>query len=520
MRAIDLYAGVGGWSVGLKLAGFDVVQSFEWWTPAVDTHRNNLSGTVRQLNIRELDLDSLPDAVDVVVGSPPCTQFSYSNRGGSGDVADGLEDLYAFLRVVDHIKPKHWAFENVPRVKGVIEKARTTSGKLEEFQHLLAECTAVTVDMSDFGIPQTRRRCIVGNFDELSLLKFAHHTKPKTLGQVVCDLKAGVDPIYSKTRAIEITDNEPEPHLNFEETRFNRDMKTIHPIYNGMSFPDRSDKPSRTITATCTRVSRESIIYGESDGKYRRLSVRERASIQTFPATYQFHGKSHAEKLKMVGNAIPPYFTYQLGEVFKGNSHPIAACELPVTGIIKTSKPPKTSPDRHGRVYPFDRRFRFSVPNLNFKSGTRFELSNSHESNAWKIDFFFGNSKQIAQVDCDAILARTISRSDQLSPLLQLAQNELVDISPENLSSILQNNWNHSRSDFHPFNFLDKLGMVAGTIIKTIHDCSSSSDVSEFAIETCRAADPLLSMRKIEINSVSVGAGLILGCAFNQMEDK
>ena len=90
MKAIDLYSGVGGWSLGLKMAGVDVIQSYEWWSPAAETLINNLGGDVSIADIRTLPLSSIPLDIDIIVGSPPCTQFSYSNRGGSGDIYDGL----------------------------------------------------------------------------------------------------------------------------------------------------------------------------------------------------------------------------------------------------------------------------------------------------------------------------------------------------------------------------------------------------------------------------------------------
>ena len=58
------------------------------------------------VDIRKLELKQLPnpEEVDFVVGSPPCTQFSYSNRGGSGDISDGLVDIFKFLEVVEYLK--------------------------------------------------------------------------------------------------------------------------------------------------------------------------------------------------------------------------------------------------------------------------------------------------------------------------------------------------------------------------------------------------------------------------------
>ncbi len=81
--AIDLYSGVGGWSLGLKMAGFRVLRSYEWWNDAVETHRKNFphQGKQETINIRDMALKSslpAPKDVDIVVGSPPCTQFSFT----------------------------------------------------------------------------------------------------------------------------------------------------------------------------------------------------------------------------------------------------------------------------------------------------------------------------------------------------------------------------------------------------------------------------------------------------------
>jgi DNA (cytosine-5)-methyltransferase 1 len=109
LRAIDFYSGVGGWSLGFKMAGIDMIQSYEWWNKANHTNAiNNCHSTV-EIDIRTLPLENLPESIDIVVGSPPCVEFSYSNRGGSGDISDGLKDIEKFLSVVERLKPKCWA---------------------------------------------------------------------------------------------------------------------------------------------------------------------------------------------------------------------------------------------------------------------------------------------------------------------------------------------------------------------------------------------------------------------------
>jgi DNA (cytosine-5)-methyltransferase 1 len=405
MKAIDLYAGIGGWSLGLKLAGIDVVRSFEWWKPAARTHSANLSGDVHVVDIRTMSLDLVKkpngSKIDIVVGSPPCTQFSYSNRGGSGDITDGLVDIYRFMEVVRLVKPRFWAFENVPRVASVILKEAKEGGALADFVDLFEKADVQVVDMSDFGVPQRRKRCIVGKIPFSLLNSYKPQCPQVTLGEVLQAVSNAADPIYERAQKTDISDVENETFLSDEEERFNKDMKSAHPIYNGMAFPEPLDRTSRTVTATCTRVSRESLVVGDPlhKDRFRRLSVRERASLQGFPVDYQFHGSSHAEKLKMIGNAIPPAFTYFVAHSMLGTK----SQKLPTLSkqraadLIKASNPIVTKPDRAGRSYPPTRRFRFSIPGFRFKSGTRFELSNVSDAFSWQVRFFYGDSKRIEE---------------------------------------------------------------------------------------------------------------------------
>ncbi|HHH20054.1 MAG TPA: DNA methyltransferase, partial [Campylobacterales bacterium] len=81
MKAIDLYSGIGGWTLGFELAGIDIVASYEWWSKANRTHNKNTQKKAVEMDIRKLNVEDLPQGVDIVVGSPPCTQFSFANRG-------------------------------------------------------------------------------------------------------------------------------------------------------------------------------------------------------------------------------------------------------------------------------------------------------------------------------------------------------------------------------------------------------------------------------------------------------
>ena len=71
LRAIDLYSGIGGWSLGLKLNDIEVIHSYEWWNQAVDTANKNLGKKETIHNIREMNFSNLKgQKIDIVCWQP------------------------------------------------------------------------------------------------------------------------------------------------------------------------------------------------------------------------------------------------------------------------------------------------------------------------------------------------------------------------------------------------------------------------------------------------------------------
>lgn len=532
LRAIDLYSGVGGWALGLQMAGIDVVASYEKWGPANETNFKNSRHLAQTVDIRRLNLEDLPKDIDIVVGSPPCTQFSFANRGGNGDIEDGLQDIIKFLSIIDYIKPKLWAMENVPRVAQIIDLELQPGGRLEEFKHLKIKHEVIR--MEDFGLPQRRHRCIAGNFDFDLLRSYKTKVSYKTLGQIVRALKTPVeiiDPLYQLTIPKEqLRDHVTEAQLNEEEVRINKASKVNHPVYNSMSFPDSLERSVRTITATCTRVSRESIVISEGQEVYRRLTVRERACLQGFPIVFQFYGSSYSQKLRMVGNAIPPLFSYYVGRALQ---------ETKVEALIPVEKlkfdfnqpiPPANDavPDRPGSTYQETRRFRFAVPSLRLKSGVRFELTNFFESTQahWRVDFYFGTSKSIQSLNLNKSLFEKV-----LNSLPNSSKNDIASVLDE-LSAFIQSAdiknmqrvWCHrGPGTIRPFMLLDKLDEI-GDRLKDLLDTISlnAAVLVEDIISTEFGVNDTLpkGLAKLSRNAPLILSGLLAGSLANIELDK
>jgi len=523
-KAIDLYSGVGGWTLGLQLAGVKVVASYERWGPAIETHEANFDSEVFKQDIRSLNLDSLPQNIDFVVGSPPCTNFSYSNRGGSGDIADGLKDMAAFLEVVRAVKPKFWAMENVPRVKNILENILENDPYFKEFEPFFNYIEVV--NCKDFGLPQNRKRMIAGNFPFRLFESYKSICGETTMEASMESLRGSEinDFLYGYSQACESTSGlQNEESLTSEEVRMNSEAKSYHPVYNKMSFPDKLNRPSRTITSTCTRVSRESIVLSNECGEFRRLNLRERACLQGFPVSFEFLGNSYSDQLKMVGNAIPPPLTYHIASSFlsvdKASLKSLPSLNYthkPVTGITKTF-----SPNAKKKSYPVKRSFRFCVPSLRFGSGVRFQLSNSFVKGSvrWNMDFYYGSSKDIRIFRLNEFGFYLVSmlRSPKLEK--KLAQLKIYCESID--SEQIQLAWAHREKDSQgPFSVADKLGQAAVDIKKIIETKSFEMNFNDLFSEFISIANDqnrqLSGVSKLRNYFSDICAGTIVGFTFNK----
>lgn len=531
MKAIDLYSGVGGWSLGLRLAGIDVCASYEKSEAANKTNRSNNGHQAFTADIRKLNLADLPKNIQIIVGSPPCTQFSFSNRGGNGDLSEGFEDVIRFFEIVDHVKPMYWVMENVPRLAKILDFELGQGGRLERFKHL--DIGYRIFNMEQFGLPQRRRRCIVGNLDFDLLESYKKRCSPITLGSVLNSLSGDLisDPVYGhQIDAKEIHDHELEEPLDYEEVRINSASKQLHPIYNTMPFPDQLNRSVRTVTATCTRVSRESIIIETSagSGKYRRLSVRERASAQGFPISYQFYGTSYSEKLKMVGNAIPPLFAYFIGHALRKTRQASVPKLTRLTGRLTTPEKSKnTPPHKPGFRYRKDRSFQFCVPSLRLKSGVRFELNNGIRQGFidWHVMLVFGTSKSIRHLrprsSVESAITSILPKASAISvtKLIDRQKVELNRVDVQNLQAV----WSHSGpGSTRPFMVLDLLDEFAVDLISLLE--SQPEGVVKHALESTLKQelghDAASGCAKLIQHSTIILAGLVVASYANGIFSK
>jgi DNA (cytosine-5)-methyltransferase 1 len=501
MNCIDLYSGIGGWTLGMKLAGIKHHSSFEWSPDSNKTHNLNFGTHNDEVDIRKLKLSSLPKpgSIDIVVGSPPCTQFSFANRGGNGNIEDGLVDLHKFFSVIQYLKPKYWAMENVPRVRNIVNDLVDLHPDFKQFKELIT--FNEVVNSWEYGTPQKRKRMICGNFPFERFLSYRARCPRYSLDDALAQLgsKGRVDKLYGWAKG-EITDNEKELPLSKEEVRINREAKLYHPVYNKMSFPDPREQPARTVTSLCTRVSRESIVI-EDDGILRRLTLRERGVLMGFPVSYQFYAKSYSSKLKMIGNAIPPPLTYHLFIAMKQETHAPLRSQKNYRHVIPDEPAHVTPPPVPRKLFKPNRTFRMCVTGYRFGSGVRFELSNRYSN--WRVRFFYGSSKSISELLLDENLRSNLEHRLPKKVFVRLPKM-LKNLSSDKLQAA----W-VGGDGTHPFEATDMLGVLGGEIEALLPE----EERIQLILGEVLRGKVNQSLLK---NPSKTLAGIILGVAFNE----
>jgi DNA (cytosine-5)-methyltransferase 1 len=401
LTAVDLFCGGGGLTEGFKQVGIDVRACLDIWGPAVETHRKNHPETeVFQADILEFEPSDLPHC-DVLIGSPPCTEFSYANRGGHGDLGLGMRFVLRFLRFVHELEPRYWVMENVPRLyQSLPSRVSLRRLGLPQDGHLEIPVRRI-LNSADYGVPQKRLRLVSGKYpipepthtwaDELGAFTNLQPWVPvKTVVGTLPDPLHGPDldsvvrdPCFNLELAeANLTDHFMDTRLSEEEIAINRKTKTDHSWYGRMSFPDPIDRPARTVMATQTGVSRETLVLEGKVGEesyFRRPTIRECASFQSFPITYQFWGSTAQTRYKVVGNAVPPLMAGAIAQALLRKENLPIPRELVLSREVR-EKPPALTPDLgRGRarvhVYPQSRKFRDHIPGSKGQ-GVRVDFAN------------------------------------------------------------------------------------------------------------------------------------------------
>lgn len=359
----------------LKYNLIDNKNHFEWpeWLPKT---AHDINEILKNYSEQLMDLQG---KVDLVAGGPPCQGFSMAGKRMKDDIRNQL--VFSYIKFIKLVQPKMILFENVKGFTYAFNKKKKEGVEpysqivIKALEGLGYAVKPHVIDFSEYGVPQRRKRfilvgikeklCSPDNFELLlkknrnEFLKKKGLNATTTLQEAISDLLRSNGELPTPDRKGFGSGKYGKIELTNYEKLMRGDYPETHDVPNSHSFahhtPDKvncyirllAEYPLRgkridgkaregwgirqrsitildpnTVSPTITGQPDDYLHYAEP----RIMTVRECARIQSFPDWYEIKKKYttggqmrkiEVPRYSQVGNAIPPLFAEQAGNVLK-----------------------------------------------------------------------------------------------------------------------------------------------------------------------------------------------------------
>lgn len=284
MKAIDLFAGAGGFSTGARMAGVEVVWAANHWQAAVDTHAANHPGTDHSCqDLHQADWSKVPKH-DIMLASPACQGHSKA-RGKDKPHHDATRSTaWAVVGCAEIHRPKVVIVENVPEF---LNWSLFPAWRIA-MSALGYEVSPHVLDAADFGVPQHRRRAfIVCSKDRFELhLPKDGHVPASSIIDETAPRWSKVDNLCQRTRE------------RVAAGRRQHGSRFLVAYYGNEKGGRSLDRPIGTVT------TRDRYALVEDD-RLRMLNVNEYRRAMGFPDDYVLP-KNRRLATHLLGNAVCP----------------------------------------------------------------------------------------------------------------------------------------------------------------------------------------------------------------------
>lgn len=310
---LDLFAGCGGLSLGFEAQGFKTI-GFEKDKDCVKTYNKNLLGKCYE---ETLVLGRRYNKADIIIGGPPCQPFSVG--GKQKGIQDSRDGFPIFIEAIKQIQPKIVMFENV---RGLFYKNRWYLDVIKNaVEDLGYKIKVEMLNAKKFGVPQNRERIFFVGFK-------SEFNFPETENKIVTAGEALGEMAYSAPKESKFLTESMDKYI----AKYEKASKCINPRDLHL------DKPARTLTcrnlAGATGDMHRILL---SDGRRRRILIREAARLQSFPDWFEFEG-AETKVYYQIGNAVPPLLAYKI------------AGEIKKTFLLKEKKEQKKEQKKHKQM--------------------------------------------------------------------------------------------------------------------------------------------------------------------------
>jgi DNA (cytosine-5)-methyltransferase 1 len=320
LKLVSLFSGAGGLDRGFEKAGYEIVFSNEYDRTIWNTYRANFPDSYLDTrSITDIQNKDIPEA-DGLIGGPPCQ--SWSEAGAHRGITDERGQLFfEYIRVLKHVRPKFFLAENVSGILSTTHRA-AFENIIERFSKAGYNVKYQLLNAADYGVPQDRHRVIVVGIRKDLKLDFqfpAPLKNKKDLRDAIGDLGKPV-----ATNSLSATNT----HVKFKNHEYL--VGSFSSIFMSRNRVRNWKQQSFTIQAgarhapihpsapVMQKIGVDKFEFAPgSEAKYRRMSVRECARIQTFPDSHRFIYTRIIDGYKMIGNAVPVDFAFHLAKQIK-----------------------------------------------------------------------------------------------------------------------------------------------------------------------------------------------------------
>jgi DNA (cytosine-5)-methyltransferase 1 len=328
LKVLDFFCSAGGVSCGFKQAGIEVLGGIDIDEKCKETYEKNIKAKFLCADVSSLEKEKLINYFGIVrnqdnlifVGCSPCQYYSIIKTDKTKSKQTRLL-LADFQEFVEYYKPGYIFIENVPGLE------RMKGSPLKKFKCYLTDngyyYTDDVLNAKYYGVPQNRNRYILIASRVNSNIALPEPDKKniKTVKDAIgnkelfAPIKAGnndsTEFLHTTSELTEINLKrirktpkdggdrkawEKDPYL---QLNCYKGHKGHGDVYGRMHW----SKPAPAITTKFNSYSNGRYGHPEQD---RAISLREGATLQSFPLNYKFHSNSMVVAAKMIGNAVPP----------------------------------------------------------------------------------------------------------------------------------------------------------------------------------------------------------------------
>jgi DNA (cytosine-5)-methyltransferase 1 len=322
LNYIDLFSGAGGMSLGFDQGGFNNIFSVDIEPRFCETYKTNfpkhnlIQKDISKLSNEEIKSIITDQTIDVIIGGPPCQGFSMAGNIGRKFIDDSRNQLFReFARVVEIVQPSYFVMENVARLF-THNKGETKKEIIELFKKMNYNVDCKVVNTADFGIPQVRNRVLfIGNRISNNIV-FPTKTIDKPIS-----IKEAIDKL-PKLKSGEKSKIPNHISMKHSEQMLEK-MKYVSDGGNRNEIPELIRPKSGDVRKYIRYKSTEPAVCVTGDmrkifhySQNRALTVRELATLQTFPLDFIFKGSTISQQ-QQVGNSVPPILAKEIALTIK-----------------------------------------------------------------------------------------------------------------------------------------------------------------------------------------------------------